>query len=156
MEKAKLALLRSELKAQLREIETIYAKVEERRSGKDKAHLESLAYQLHNLYCAFEDLFKIVAAFFENQIEDKIRYHLELLKRMTINIEGIRPALLSQESYQLLDTLRAFRHFFRHAYTYELDERKIMVVLEDALKLKTIYQKDIDLFLHGLNSTMPR
>lgn len=58
MEKGKLALLRSEIKAQMNEIEAIYAKIEERRSRKDKAHLESLAYQLHNLYCAFEDLFK--------------------------------------------------------------------------------------------------
>lgn len=152
MEKGRLALLRSEVQAQIREIEAIYAKVEERRSGKDKAHLESLAYQLHNLYCAFEDLFELIAGAFENQIAERTQYHLELLKRMTIAIEGVRPALLSQESCALLDNLRAFRHFFRHAYTYELDERKIRVVLEDALKLKTIYQKDIDTFLNRLEA----
>lgn len=98
-----------------------YEELEERERKRGKAAIESLGYQLHNLYCAFEDLFKIVAAAFENHIEDKSRYHLELLKRMAIPIEGIRPALLSQESYTLLDNLRSFRHFFRHAYSYELD-----------------------------------
>lgn len=38
----------------------------------------------HNLYCAFEDLFKIVAETFENHIQDKSKYHQELLKRMDI------------------------------------------------------------------------
>jgi hypothetical protein len=55
--------------------------------------MESLGYQLHNLYCAFEDLFKIVSETFENHIQDKSKYHQELLKRMTISIEGVRPPL---------------------------------------------------------------
>ena len=129
MEQERLALLRAEIDAQLKEIESIYGKLEERKRKRGKAAVESLGYQLHNLYCAFEDLFKIVAATFENHIEDKNRYHLELLKRMAIPIEGVRPALLSQKNYTLLDNLRSFRHFFRHAYSYELDERKVRIVL---------------------------
>ena len=123
---------------------------EERRHGKSVAELESLAYQLHNLYCAFEDLFRIVADFFENRIDDRARYHRELLWRMKVSIEGVRPALLSEESYRLLDSLRAFRHFFRHAYSYELDPRKVALVVEDALKLRELYQRDIDYFLEQL------
>lgn len=65
-------------------------------------------------------------------------------------MEGIRPALVSQRCYQLLDGLRAFRHFFRHAYTYELDERKVKIVLEDAEKLKALYQSDVNIFLKAL------
>ncbi len=69
---------------------------------------------------------------------------------MAISIEGIRPSLVSQESYALLDNLRSFRHLFRHAYSYELDARKIQLVLEDARKLKKIYRKDINTFLDSL------
>ncbi len=74
--------------------------------------MKSLGYQLHNLYCAFEDLFEVVAGTFENQIGEEGRYHIELLRRLTVAIEGVRPALLSPECYRLLDNLRAFRHFF--------------------------------------------
>lgn len=71
---------------------------------------------------------------------------------MTVSIEGIRPALLSEESYKLLDSLRAFRHFFRHAYTYELDPKKIAIILDDSLKLKSLYYKDIKNFLSKLGA----
>lgn len=150
MEEERLSLLRASVDAQREEIERIFAKIEERRHGEGAANLESLAYQLHNLYCAFEDLFKMIADFFENRIEERAHYHRELLWRMKIPIEGIRPALLSEESYKLLDSLRAFRHVFRHTYSYELDPKKLALVVEDALKLRALYQGEIDRFLEQL------
>lgn len=150
MEEERLSLLRASIAAQREEIERIFTKIEERRRGEGEAHLESLAYQLHNLYCAFEDLFKIVADFFENRIEERARYHRELLWRMKVPIEGVRPALLSEESFRLLDSLQAFRHVFRHAYSYGIDPKKLTLVVEDALKLKELYQGEIERFLGRL------
>ncbi len=147
MEKDGLAILKAEIKAQTKELDNVYVKIEERKREKGKAAVESIGFQLHNLYCAFEDLFKIVAETFENHLQDKSRYHVELLKRMTLAIEGVRPPLLSQESFVLLDNLRSFRHLFRHAYSYELDERKVRIVLEDASKLSDVYRRDINAFL---------
>ena len=66
---------------------------------------------------------------------------------MKIPIEGMRPALVSEESYRRLDALRAFRHFFRHAYSYELDPKKVSLVVEDALALETCYRDELDHFL---------
>lgn len=151
MDAEKLTILKSEIDTQIREIEDIYKKIEDRRKKRGEAGIESVGYQLHNLYCAFEDLFKIVAESFENHIQDKAKYHIELLKRMTVSIEGVRPSLLSQESYILLDNLRSFRHFFRHAYSYELDARKVRIVLEDADKLREIFKRDVDIFLESLS-----
>ncbi|OHC00521.1 MAG: hypothetical protein A3G70_03995 [Planctomycetes bacterium RIFCSPLOWO2_12_FULL_39_13] len=150
MDEERLTILKSELLSQLDAIEDIYKKLEDRRKKRGKAGVESIGYQLHNLYCAFEDLFKIVAESFENHIQDKAKYHMELLKRMTISIEGIRPLLLTQESYVLLDNLRSFRHFFRHAYSYEVDIRKVRIVLEDADKLREFFKRDIAAFLAQL------
>ncbi|MGO0121842.1 hypothetical protein [Desulfothermobacter acidiphilus] len=154
MEKARLSILVARIKSQVESIEKLFAKVEERKEPKSSAEWESLAFRLHNLYCGFEDLFKIVAEAFENQIEAKSRYHAELLKRMAIEIEGIRPALLSPETVRLLDNLRSFRHFFRWAYATELDERKLRLVLEDALMLKDKYRRDIELFIQKLKSSV--
>jgi uncharacterized protein YutE (UPF0331/DUF86 family) len=147
MEKEALTVLKAEIKAQIEEIHHIYERLDERKKKRGKAATESIGYQLHNLYCAFEDLFEIIAKTFENHIHDRDKYHMELLKRMTISIEGVRPSLLSQETFVLLDNLRSFRHFFRHAYTYDLDERKVRIVFSDALKLRDIYQKYINTFL---------
>lgn len=152
MEKERLSALKAAIAAQLEAIDRIYDRIEKRRTGQGPAYMESLAYQLHNLYCAYEDLFKIVAEHFENQIEDETRWHRELLWRMTLSIEGVRPALLSRESFRLLDSLRAFRHFFRHAYTYELDPRKVQLVLEDALAVRKRISDDVHRFLQALGA----
>lgn len=151
MDAERLTILKSEMHAQINEIEGIYNKLEDRKKKRGKAGLESIGYQLHNLYCAFEDLFKIVAEYFENHIQDKIKYHMELLRRMTVSIEGVRPPLLSHESYLLLDNLRSFRHFFRHAYSYEIDARKVRIVLDDADKLRDIFKRNVDFFLESLS-----
>jgi len=152
VEKERLSTLKAAIEAQLGEIDRVYERIEKRRTGQGPAYIESLAYQLHNLYCAYEDLFKIVAEYFENQIEDETRWHQELLWRMTLSIEGVRPALLSRESFRLLDSLRAFRHFFRHAYTYELDPRKVRLVLEDALAVRKKVLDDVHRFLQALDA----
>ena len=152
MERERLSTLKAAIEAQLGEIDRVYERIEKRRTGQGPAYIESLAYQLHNLYCAYEDLFKIVAEYFENQIEDETRWHQELLWRMTLSIEGVRPALLSRESFRLLDSLRAFRHFFRHAYTYELDPRKVLLVLEDALAVRKKVLDDVHRFLQALGA----
>lgn len=150
MEEERFIILKSELISQWNEILKIYDRIAERQKKKDVCGLESLAYQLHNLYCAYEDLFRIVAGFFENTIDDQRKYHTELLKRMTLSIEGIRPALISEESFKLLNNLKSFRHFFRHTYGYELDKRKIAIVLDDAQKLKETFRLDLERFLVSL------
>jgi len=50
MEEIRLALLTSEINAQVRVIDEIYVKIEERKKGikENQERLESLAYQLHN------------------------------------------------------------------------------------------------------------
>ncbi|MGB9857741.1 MAG: hypothetical protein ACPLKX_06350 [Dictyoglomaceae bacterium] len=78
-----------------------------------------------NLYNAFEDLFSEISKSFENKIEDASFFHKELLRRMTLEIPGIRPKVLSKESFIILNELRGFRHIFRHAYTYEIIPEKV-------------------------------
>jgi len=152
MEKGKLALLKAEIGDQVNTIKKLFTDVEDRSKGIDKSipKMESLGYKLHSLYCAFEDLFKIVSNYFENSIANKKAYHRELLKMMRIEIPGIRPALLSEYSFILLDELRAFRHYFRHAYNYELDIIRLKNLLKVVEGLKKIYLNNINKFLQNI------
>jgi len=150
MEKKEIAVLRSEIESQIGEIDTIYEKIEERKRFSSQVEVEGLSLWLHHLYCAFEDLFKIVAKAFENNIIDEERYHIELLKRMTLKIEGVRPALLSDGVFRWLDDLRAFRQRLRHSYVYDIDREKVEIVLEHAIKLKNAYKRDVKKFLGNL------
>ena len=147
----RLRVFLAELNAQLKEILRLYSsievKVESLKRNADNEDLaNSLGYKLHNLYSAYEDCFKLVGRFFENQIEDMARYHTDLLKRMLLVIEGIRPNLLSEESFKVLDELKGFRHLFRHAYSYELEAERVIRLAEKSIRLKDTFCKDFEGF----------
>ncbi len=147
----RLRVLTAEVDAQWKEILKLHSLIKNKaealkfdRNNEDLTN--SLAYKLHNLYSAYEDVFKLVAKFFENQIEDIAKYHTGLIYRMKLEIEGIRPGLLSEESYRILDELRGFRHVFRHAYTYELDAERVLKLSEKSVNLQGIFSKDFEIF----------
>lgn len=93
------------------------------------------ALKTQQLFTALEDLLKQIAKAFENHIEDLGSYHRELLSRMNISIPNIRPAVISNESFIVLDKIRAFRHFIRHGYGCELDEKELRI-LQDLLNAR--------------------
>lgn len=153
MGKDDLILLKADMTTQMAFVKATVDTVEERIQGAqadDPVRLESIAYQLHNLYNAVEDLLKLVAAHFENHIADPSRWHTELLYRMTQEISGIRPALLSVESYRLLNGLRGFRHFFRHAYNVPIEFDQLQINIGRARQLYPHLAQDVDHFWQKL------
>jgi len=142
MDPEALAILEADLGAQLDHIDSVYRKIDERKAGAqaDPICLEALGYQLHNLFCAFEDAFKIIGSHFENRVAESDRWHAEFLRRMKQEIEGVRPAVISEEVFDLLDELRAFRHVFRHAYGRDLEYEKARIALDKAEQLRQRYQ----------------
>jgi uncharacterized protein YutE (UPF0331/DUF86 family) len=112
----------------------------------EREGVESTGFWLHNLYCAFEDLFKIVADFWENNLAVDGEYHIHLLKRMLLRINDVRPPLISQGSFRLLNELRGFRHVFRHAYSYGLDEDRVQALLRKIIDSKDVVIKDLNTF----------
>ena len=108
--------------------------------------VESAGYWLHNLYSAYEDLFKLVAGFWENSLSLDGEFHVQLLKRMLLNIKDVRPALLSEAGYRILNELRGFRHVFRHAYNYGLDDERVNALLRKVLGQKDTVIQDLQIF----------
>jgi len=144
--------LKAEIAADLKAIAEIYDALTEydtRLTGDERVIV--LAYYLHNLYCAFESIFQRVASVFGNQIADRSGWHAGLLRRMTLDIEGVRPRLLSDQSYDCLDELRRFRHLFRSAYRMRLDAERLALVYRRARVLERVYRADIEQFLAFLD-----
>lgn len=94
------------------------------------------AMRVQQFYTALEDLLKQIAKSFENHIDSMSNFHKELIARMNTEVPKIRPAVLSHQSFIFLDKLRAFRHFIRHAYDCELDEKELLLIQQ---KLKQEY-----------------
>ena len=151
MTKGRVALFKAELSDQWKEVVRLHTRIKEGLKGfkESQEKVDSMGYKLHNLYCAYEELFEIVARYFENQVEPE-RCHADLLRRMKLNIPGVRPALVSEETYAFLDELRRFRHFFRHAYGVDLDPEKVEGVAKKAVELEDRFEEDLSSFLRLL------
>jgi hypothetical protein len=106
----------------------------------------SFALKTQQFYTALEDLFKQIAKSFENHIENMSNFHKEMLYRMNTEVPKIRPAVLSNQSLVLLDKIRAFRHFIRHAYDCELDEKELRLIQDRLAKEYSHAQKDLQNF----------
>lgn len=110
----------------------------------DAGQLARAAVALHHAYSAVETIFKRVAQTLEQDVPRGADWHQVLLDEMALELEGIRPVVLSAASHQLLRRLLAFRHFFRHAYAVELDARRLEAVRKDALEAAPLVDADLD------------
>jgi hypothetical protein len=154
MENNQLIIFKSDLHAQLNLVKIIYQKLVERSNNlepSDSIRLESIAYQIHNLYNAIEDLMKIIATQFENNIGNSSQWHSILIQRMSQEIPEIRPALLSSETAYILNGIRGFRHFFRHAYGTNIEYIQLKINLDKALNILPLLESDLERFIQQLS-----
>ena len=148
MDKGAFADLEADLRARSRDIARIGERIQSRLGtfARSAEGVDSMGYQLHNLYGAFEQLFEETARFFENRV-DEGSYQADLLRRMQLEIPGIRPALLSAKTGSGLDELRRFRHLFRHAYTADLDPGRVADLAAKATRIQGGFERDFKQFM---------
>lgn len=132
MRSERLRTLKAELVADMKILEGLEGKYKKakrklKRIEPDELDYAGLAYTIVNIYNLMENYFLCLAKGFENAIE-RDRWHKDLIKRMSLEIEGVRPALLETRDVPLIDELRAFRHVFRNIYQGELDIGKLNLV----------------------------
>ena len=154
MDSADRLVFATDLNAQFATLERISQRLSDRAKGltsDDIVRMESVAYQIHNFYNAVEDLLKVIASYFENNISESSRWHSALLQRMMQDVPGVRPAALTLETFTILNGLRGFRHFFRHAYEVPLNYEQLLANLKQAELALPQLQQDIDTFLKALD-----
>ncbi|MBC7225960.1 MAG: hypothetical protein H5T61_01825 [Thermoflexales bacterium] len=150
-----LRTLKAEIEADLEAIAEIYAALDRYSNRLDtEAGQIAAAYYLHNLYNAFENIFRRIAKTFGNAIADESGRYADLLRRMRLEIPGVRPRLVSATAYDGLDELRRFRHIFRSAYRVELDADRLALVLRKAQTLREIYRAEMEQFLSFLDGLL--
>ncbi len=110
-------------------------------------HLIAIAYRLHNIYSGCENIFRNITAAFENSIEADSGWHAKLVRRMTLDLSPLRPAVIDDEAAACLDEMRRFRHLFRSAYGIDFDPQRLELVLQQSRELRSIFAPQIERFL---------
>jgi hypothetical protein len=150
----KLQRLRAEIASDLRAFK---ARVDEMASlppltNADRGRLAEAAVALHHAYGAIESALSRIARSVDAGLPEGPDWHQALLSVMALEIDRVRPAVLSVETRDLLQQLLGFRHFFRHAYAVDLDGERLERLRRDAAVLLPLLEKDLaqfDQFLDG-------
>jgi|JFJP01.2.fsa_nt_gi hypothetical protein len=151
-----LALLIAELEADLSALSDLQEANTRAKNRLDAGAAEdldyaALGYTLHNIYNLAENAFFRIAKHFENNMSAET-WHKDLIQRMTLTIEGIRPAVLDQHSADLLDDLRSFRHVFRNMYRKKLDSKKLLALEADLPETLEGFRKSLTGFIDLLKA----
>lgn len=83
------------------------------------------AVNIHAWYTALETAFERVARLLDENMPAGSAWHSDLIAQMSVDIPGIRPALIEPGVQLELEEIRKFRHFFRNAYVLEFDPARV-------------------------------
>lgn len=149
----KFLVLERNIQSDLEAIDGIYEALgsPELEESEPQEALIVVAYRLHSLYTAFENIFRNIAASFENHL-DQTGWHRQLLQRMRLDLTPLRPAVIDAEAYDCLDEMLRFRHVFRTMYGLDLDPLRLGIVLRKALELKPLYRPQMERFFEFLRA----
>lgn len=75
-----------------------------------------------------------------------------MLLRMSEPVSGVRPALLSEDLFDVMNRLRGFRHFVRHAYVTDIDPVQLQANLNLAFKLTETFPRSVQNFITQLDN----
>lgn len=119
----------------------------------DEGDVARAAVALHHAYGSVESLLHRVAKALEGEPFEGPEWHQALLHSMTLELDGIRPVVLSQEVAAELRRLLAFRHFFRHAYAAAFDARQLDELTRVATGVAGLLNRDLDALDEFLRAT---
>jgi len=102
-------------------------------------------------YTCLETTFLRISSFFENNLNSE-KWHQDLLNKMTLQMDGIRNAVISENSYSILLELLKFRHFQRYFFDINYDPDKISFLEKKLNQIHPMIIDDLQGFIQYLKS----
>ena len=116
----------------------------------DDAYLKAVAYDLHGFYAGLERILESVADTIDDHLPAGKRWHKDLLEQMSKEIQGVRPALLSESTKKMLDEFMRFRHRVRNIYSFNLIPERVENLVEKLPETYEQAQQDLSAFAQFL------
>jgi hypothetical protein len=129
-----LNILAQRLIDELSEIEQIALRIQtawdQFERSTDSLYLDSVALNLHGFYNGLEHLFELISLHVDGHRPEGTNWHQQLLDQMASEVNGVRPAVISEAMRDRLNDYRRFRHIVRHTYTFQFDPDRIHLFIE--------------------------
>lgn len=92
--------------------------------------LMGFAGYVHGFYTGVESIFERLAVGLGEGLPRGEYWHVDLLNQMADSQEGQRPAVIDERLRAQLREYLRFRHFFRHAYGYQIEWSQLRPLVE--------------------------
>ncbi len=113
---------------------------------------ESAALRLHNFYTGCERIFKLIASEVNGSVSHELDWHKRLLTQVALEIDGIRPAVISSRTRKEFEELLRFRHVVRNIYGFELDADRIDYLIDLTADIFPRFTNEIEKFMAFLKA----
>jgi predicted nucleotidyltransferase len=116
----------------------------------DLDYLGSLALTLHSFYSGAERILREIAQEIDGSLPDGADWHRRLLRQMSADAPGIRPAVIRSTTRERLEDYCAFRHLVRNVYTFNLRLDRLQPLAVDLPACYQSLKQDCDDFCQFL------
>lgn len=108
----------------------------------DDIETVAMAGVLHSFYNGIEKILVIIAKHVDKDIPTGIRWHSNIIIQMSKKY-GKREAAFSEKIIERLREYLAFRHFYRHAYSFHIDKDKLKKLSDNVLETWNSFKYEI-------------
>lgn len=154
---AKGAVLAGRILAELQDLSSLVQRAEQgwikAMESRDDFFFDGVALNLHGFYSGLERIFERIASAVDDMTPGGANWHQELLSQMAIDIPDVRPAVISAEMKEALESYRGFRHIVRNVYAYHLRPEKMAPLIENLRNVFDVIEKEITAFAGFLQNT---
>ena len=140
-----MAEVRELVEAELDNIKRVIAELPSSDSltGLSSLELAGVATLIHNFYNGIENILKQIVISSSGELPQGPSWHQELLNIAAAN------DIISKSTAKELRRYLAFRHFFSHGYSFDLDKEQIIPLLEDLREIFAFFTNDINKMLRN-------
>lgn len=113
-------------------VSDLFSVVKDDASEYSTPEMAATATFLHNIYNGLENILKRVLIFEKIEIKNTPAWHKDILKT------SFEKEIIDNNLYNILSEYLAFRHFFVHAYSFNLDWKALKPLvnnIQDTLKM---------------------
>jgi len=139
---SKASLIEHELRSLQKELDVLSLVISKRSQVPlDEIEVRGAALSLASLYNGMERVLKQILSDRNETIGESPNWHAELLAKS--NTLGVITAKTAQD----LKGFLSFRHFVRHAYSFEIDPRAIDAILDAAPDVVRRFMAEVQVFV---------
>ncbi|MBQ9657861.1 MAG: hypothetical protein IJV31_03735 [Clostridia bacterium] len=144
-------LIKEQIKFKIKDIDKLFAEYELifqkiKAEKPDLFDMTILGSVLHSFYNGLENIFEIIAKNIDGIVPSGNKSHQELLHQMASKNNN-RNEIVDEELYLKLREYVTFRHFYRHAYSFQLDWDKMENLVDDIYMVWENVKESLEVFM---------